>query len=83
MFLYFLVQKFKSQVASHAAKSMNSNIKITANTSRVGPETENIYNHEFFNSLDFICNALDNIAARLYIDSKVSKNKTNFFNFNK
>ena len=31
MFLYFLVQKFKSQVASHAAKNMNSNIKITNN----------------------------------------------------
>ena len=58
---------------------MNSNIKITANTSRVGPETENIYNHDFFNSIDFICNALDNIAARLYIDSKVLINKSIIF----
>jgi ubiquitin-activating enzyme E1 len=50
---------------------MNSNMKIIANTSRVGAETENVYDNNFFTSLDFVCNALDNIQARLYIDSKV------------
>jgi len=55
---------------------MNPNIKITANTSRVGAETENVYDTNFFTSLNFVCNALDNVQARLYIDSKVFK----FFN---
>ena len=68
--MHFLVQKSKALVASQAAKNMNSNLNVITNTSRVCPETETIYNREFFTSLDFICNALDNITARLYIDSK-------------
>ena len=40
------------------------------NLSRVGPENETTYNEDFYNSLDVICNALDNVKTRLYIDSK-------------
>lgn len=49
---------------------MNPNMNVTANLSRVGPETENVYTDEFFASLDFVCNALDNVKARLYCDSR-------------
>ena len=37
---------------------------------RVCKETENVYNHEFFSSLDVVCNALDNVSARVYIDER-------------
>lgn len=39
-------------------------------TSRVGVETEDIFNDEFWNKLDGVHNALDNVQSRLYVDSK-------------
>ena len=33
-------------------------------------ETENIFNDKFWESLDFVVNAVDNIRARLYVDSR-------------
>lgn len=35
---------------------------------RVGPDTENIFNDKFWDNLDFVVNAVDNINARLYVD---------------
>ncbi|CAF0776117.1 unnamed protein product [Brachionus calyciflorus] len=64
------VNKSKAEVSSRAAKEMNPNLNIRTNLNRVGPETENIYNEEFYNSVDVVCNALDNVKTRLYIDSK-------------
>jgi ubiquitin-activating enzyme E1 len=49
---------------------MNPAINIEVNLNRVGPETENFYTEEFFDSLDLVCNALDNVKARLYIDAR-------------
>ena len=42
---------------------MNPNLKITAKEDRVGPETEHIFTDEFFENLDGVANALDNIDA--------------------
>ena len=64
------VQKCKSSVASEAALKMNPDIKIEAHTNRVGPDTEDIYNDAFFARLDGVCNALDNIDARVYMDRR-------------
>jgi len=64
------VQKFKSQVSAEAAKRMNSAMNIDAWTVRVGPETEDTYNDAFWQPLSGVCNALDNIKARLYVDEK-------------
>jgi len=36
----------------------------------VAPETEVVFNDQFWESLDFIVNAVDNIKARLYVDGK-------------
>ena len=49
---------------------MNPNINVIAKLSRVEPETENIYTEDFFDLLDIVLNALDNVKARLYIDSR-------------
>jgi ubiquitin-activating enzyme E1 len=64
------VQKSKSSTAVRAIKKMNSEIKIYAHENRVGPETEKIYNDEFFKSLDGVANALDNVDARIYVDRR-------------
>jgi ubiquitin-activating enzyme E1 len=63
------IQKSKAEVASRAAKKMNPEINVQPNLNRVSKETAHIYNESFFNSLDVVCNALDNVAARLYVDS--------------
>lgn len=36
----------------------------------MSPETESTYNDQFWESLDFVINAVDNIKARLYIDNR-------------
>lgn len=62
------VSKLKSQVAAEAVKKMNGQLHITAHQNRVGPETETIYSDDFFNALDGVVNALDNVEARMYVD---------------
>lgn len=54
----------KSDTAAMAVKQMNPALKITAHQNRVGPDTERIYNDDFFESLDGVTNALDNVDAR-------------------
>jgi ubiquitin-activating enzyme E1 len=62
------VSKSKSQTASGIAKEMNPNLNVTAHTTYVDPSTESTFNDTFWESLDFIVNAVDNIKARLYVD---------------
>lgn len=64
------VSKHKSSTAALAAKSMNRAFQITAQENRVGPDTENVYTDEFFEQLDGVANALDNIDARMYMDRR-------------
>lgn len=54
---------------------MNPDLKIKAFSERVGPETEGIFNEGFFNNLTGVCNALDNVAARMYMDQKCVENR--------
>ncbi|NP_001171842.1 ubiquitin-like modifier-activating enzyme 1 [Saccoglossus kowalevskii] len=64
------VQKMKSDTAAAAVKQMNPSMNITSYQDRVGPETENIYNDDFFEALDGVANALDNVDARMYMDRR-------------
>lgn len=66
------VGKFKSDTAAEAVVDMNPELKgkITTFQHRVGPETENVYDRSFFDGLDGVTNALDNVAARHYMDSR-------------
>jgi|694.fasta_scaffold101824_1 ubiquitin-activating enzyme E1 len=64
------IGKSKAEVASRAIKMMNPDVNIEAHLNRVGPETENVYDINFFNSLDGVSNALDNVQARLYVDRR-------------
>merc|ERR1712137_1280384 len=64
------VQKPKSRTAAAAVKVMNPQLNITAYENRVGPETERFFDDEFFNKLDGVANALDNVEARVYMDRR-------------
>lgn len=64
------VQKTKSLTAAQAVKQMNPAIVIEHHENRVGPDTENVYDDEFFENLTGIANALDNIDARMYVDRR-------------
>jgi ubiquitin-activating enzyme E1 len=64
------VSQSKSERAAAAVKTMNPAFNVTARQSRVNPENEAIFNDNFWDSLDFVTNAVDNVNARLYVDSR-------------
>ena len=66
------VGKLKSKCAAEAVQAMNPDLngKITSLPDRVGPDTEHIFNEDFWESLDGVTNALDNVDARQYVDRR-------------
>ncbi|KAG9238513.1 putative ubiquitin-activating enzyme E1 1 [Amylocarpus encephaloides] len=66
------VGKLKSDCAADAVQAMNPDLKghILTLRDRVGQDTEHIFNEEFWNSLDGVTNALDNVDARTYVDRR-------------
>jgi ubiquitin-activating enzyme E1 len=66
------VGQMKSDCAAKAVQTMNPDLKghIVCLKDRVSPETEEIFNEEFWNSLDGVTNALDNVEARTYVDRR-------------
>lgn len=64
------IQKHKAVTAVAAVKAMNPSANYTSMELRVGAETENIFNDNFFENLDGVANALDNIEARTYMDRR-------------
>ncbi|CAG4982614.1 unnamed protein product [Colias eurytheme] len=64
------VQKPKSSTAAKAVKKMNPSMNVLAQENRVCPETECVYDDAFFEALDGVANALDNVDARIYMDRR-------------
>ncbi|XP_035226335.1 ubiquitin-like modifier-activating enzyme 1 [Stegodyphus dumicola] len=64
------VGEMKAVVAGKAVLKMNPDVNVEAHQHRVGPETEMVYDDDFFESLDGVANALDNIDARTYMDRR-------------
>ncbi|KAK7749959.1 E1 ubiquitin-activating protein [Diatrype stigma] len=66
------VGQMKSDCAAKAVAAMNPDLegKITCLKDRVSPETEHIFNEEFWEELDGVTNALDNVEARTYVDRR-------------
>lgn len=62
----------KSEIAAKAVQAMNPDLtgKIEAKLDKVGNDTEDIFDDEFWNRLDFVTNALDNVDARTYVDRR-------------
>ncbi|XP_066554225.1 ubiquitin-like modifier-activating enzyme 1 [Amia ocellicauda] len=64
------IGKSKSETAAQVIKRMNPALRITAQQNRVGPDSEQVYGHDFFSQLDGVAAALDNIEARVYVDGR-------------
>ncbi|KAJ2307184.1 E1 ubiquitin-activating protein, partial [Coemansia sp. Cherry 401B] len=66
------VGQLKSETAARAVVKMNPDItgKIVTHQERVGPETESVYDDDFYEHLDGVTNALDNVEARKYMDKR-------------
>lgn len=64
------VQRAKSVTAAKAIRKMNPDVRVVAHENRVGPETEKVYDDAFFENLDGVANALDNVSARIYMDRR-------------
>ena len=64
------VESAKSTTAAAAVRAMNADLQIVAHQNRVGKDSESIYNFDFWSGLDAVCTALDNVAARLYVDAQ-------------
>ncbi|CAI7580855.1 unnamed protein product [Penicillium bialowiezense] len=66
------VGQLKSECASAAVQAMNPELngKIVTLRDRVGADTEHVFNEDFWNGLDGVTNALDNVEARTYVDRR-------------
>jgi len=66
------VGKLKSECAAEAVQAMNPDLegKFVILPDRVGAETEHIFNENFWEDLDGVTNALDNVDARQYVDRR-------------
>ena len=64
------VSKAKAECAAKAIQTMNPACPVAARLDRVGPETENVFDDAFWEGLSGVCNALDNVQARLYVDQR-------------
>ncbi|KAF3689956.1 Ubiquitin-like modifier-activating enzyme 1 [Channa argus] len=64
------IGKPKSEVAAKAVREMNPQMKITAHMHRLDPDSERVYDYNFFMGLDGVAAALDNVEARVYLDGR-------------
>jgi len=64
------INKFKSSCAASAATVINPALKIKDYQEKVGSDTENLFGDNFYDELDGVCTALDNVEARLYMDQR-------------
>ncbi|EMS58574.1 Ubiquitin-activating enzyme E1 3 [Triticum urartu] len=60
----------KSTVAATAASAINPSLHIDALQNRACPDTENVFHDTFWEGLDVVINALDNVNARMYMDMR-------------
>lgn len=60
----------KAEVAARAVCAFNKQVNIECLAERVCPDTEFIFNDDFFAQLHGVANALDNVDARRYVDRR-------------
>lgn len=70
LFRPYDVGQMKSDCASRAVTKMNPLARITSLQDRVGGDTEHVFTDDFFESLNGVANALDNVQARVYMDRR-------------
>ena len=67
------IGKPKSIQATYAIKKMFPKAKVFGELNKVCEETSDIYNEKFYCDKSAVINALDNIPARIYVDSECIK----------
>jgi len=60
----------KSKVACDIARQINAELSAQDFQTRVGADTESVFHDRFWDRLDLVVNAVDNVHARLYVDKK-------------
>lgn len=60
----------KSEAAAAAARHMNPALVVTPLTKKVGAESEDYFDDEFWENLHVAVTALDNAEARVYVDER-------------
>lgn len=75
------VKKPKSGTAAATLLQMNPllNGHISARLDKVSDQTDDIYSDEFFQAQNVVVNALDNVKARVYVDSRCVANSKPLF----
>ena len=70
------IRQSKAVTASNATVKINADIVIKVYQEKVCPQTENdLFNDKFFQEQDICVNALDNVEARRYMDSRCVTNQ--------
>jgi ubiquitin-activating enzyme E1 len=64
------IQQLKSDTACMRAKEMNPLLNVQTYSTKMGPDTEDLFDDDWFEALDGVCNALDNVQARTYMDQR-------------
>ena len=64
------INKHKAVTAVPTVHAMNPASNYNAMELVVGAESENVYNDDFFQPLNGVANALDNVEARTYMDRR-------------
>lgn len=72
------IRKPKAATAAAVAIQMNPDLheKVLPMLEKVHEATENIFTEKFFEELDVVTNALDNIQARKYVDNRCVQART-------
>jgi ubiquitin-activating enzyme E1 len=70
LFQHRHVGMMKSPTACGVAKDMNYELNVSGLKDRVSQNNEHIFTDEFWDSLDLVVSAVDNVQAREYIDHK-------------
>ena len=73
------INKFKSDEIVKRMEEYAPKMKTLAYKEAVGKESENIFNSVFWKNKSIVINALDNIEARKYVDSKCVENEKPLF----
>ncbi|XP_054473859.1 ubiquitin-like modifier-activating enzyme 1 [Anoplopoma fimbria] len=64
------IGKPKSDIAAKAVREMNPQMNISAHGNCLDPDSEGVYDYDFFKGLDGVAAALDNVKARVYLDGR-------------
>ena len=72
------IGKSKSLTAFESIKKMNNNFNCNTFEYKVSKETENIFNRKFWDKIDYVILAVDNIYARDYLNNECHKNSKTF-----